>query len=77
MKDFGPGISEEKAPYIFSLTENRSSLGPAGEMGSGFGLPIAKTCMALMLGEISFVSKTADRSPHDHGTTFCLRLRCL
>ena len=38
-------------------------------MGTGYGMPLMKSYMRNLGGDISVVSQTIDKDPFDHGTT--------
>jgi signal transduction histidine kinase len=68
IKDYGKGISEEIKEKIFDISDKTSTLGTAGEKGTGLGLNLAKEFIELNNGEISFVSS------ENEGTTFYMKL---
>ncbi|MFK7827486.1 MAG: sensor histidine kinase [Oligoflexales bacterium] len=51
--DNGTGIDEELKQKIFSPYEKTSKKGTGGEAGTGFGMPIIKTLMEKMEGEVT------------------------
>lgn len=51
--DHGNGIDDVLKHKIFSPYEKTSKLGTNGEVGTGFGMPIIKTLMTKMDGEVS------------------------
>ena len=75
VKDCGIGMPDDLLGKIFSEGEKTSRLGTGGEKGTGFGLPICKAYMDLYQGSISVTSKTKDKNPDDHGTTFSLTFK--
>ena len=56
IKDTGVGISPEKIKTLFSLQENKSTLGTDRERGSGLGLVLVNEFMILNKGSISIDS---------------------
>ena len=74
VRDSGVGMSEQKAAAVFQVDGHTSSQGTAGEFGSGFGLPIAKTVTEKLGGSISLFSKEQAKYPNDCGTTVTINL---
>ena len=56
IKDRGIGIPKEQLAKVFSLVSNNSRTGTAGEKGTGFGMPIAKTFVEKYGGHLSVES---------------------
>jgi len=52
VSSFGPEIPHNTAMSLFSLTERTTSVGTAGERGTGFGLPLAAKFVKFMGGEL-------------------------
>ncbi len=50
--DTGPGIKPELLKNIFDYDKKTSTLGTAGEIGTGFGLPLVKDIIELHGGEL-------------------------
>jgi len=72
VSDQGEGIPEDIRKNIFESSIQTSFRGTDGEIGSGFGLPIAKLFTNKMGGEIGFeTSSSNDSGPN--GTTFFLK----
>jgi PAS domain S-box-containing protein len=64
VKDNGVGISKKRQGKIFCLEEKSSTVGTAGEHGTGFGLPFSLELMKAHGGTLTVESK------EDEGTTF-------
>ncbi|MGZ5278414.1 MAG: sensor histidine kinase [Pseudobdellovibrionaceae bacterium] len=73
IRDYGIGIPGDLIPKIFDYTEKTSRLGTNDEAGTGFGLPLAKTCTQLMCGSIDVESYTYQPGVSSSGTAFNLR----
>lgn len=67
IQDYGIGMNQELLDNIFSQTAQTSRPGVNGETGTGFGMPLAKTCMAKFNGEIIVESQESK------GTRFTLK----
>ena len=72
IKDQGIGIPQTIMAKLFNPDKRSSRPGTNGETGSGFGLPICKSCMELFGGALTIESKTAEESPDQHGTAITL-----
>nr|MBF0626566.1 response regulator [Magnetococcales bacterium] len=57
VRDTGPGIAQEKIPFLFRSFEQASELLARGETGTGLGLAISKQLVELMAGAIQVDSK--------------------
>ncbi|MBF0169609.1 MAG: PhnD/SsuA/transferrin family substrate-binding protein [Nitrospinae bacterium] len=66
-RDTGVGIEPERAADLFRPEVKTSTLGTAGERGTGLGLPFCRDIMRAHGGEIDVVSTP------EEGTTFTLR----
>jgi signal transduction histidine kinase len=73
--DHGVGMPPELAMRIFESDEKTSRTGTAGEVGTGFGLPICKSFMDYYGGSISVKSVPKELDQVNHGTTFELRFK--
>jgi len=73
IRDYGIGIPGDLIPKIFDYTAKTSRLGTNDETGTGFGLPLAKTCTQLMCGSIDVESYTYEPGVSGPGTAFNLR----
>ncbi len=58
--DSGVGLPEEKIKTIFSLSENKTTSGTAGEKGTGLGLLLCADYVALNKGTIKVESKVGE-----------------
>lgn len=70
LEDSGIGIPADMRDEVFEANLSRSNPGTEGEVGTGFGLPIVKSCVDKLGGKISFISKSSTEGPS--GTTFKL-----
>ncbi len=57
IRDYGIGIPSDMLSSLFDIQKATTRLGTDNETGTGFGLPIAKTCMDLMMGRIEVDSR--------------------
>ncbi len=60
--DTGAGMSADQAEKIFSLDQNTSTTGTAGEKGTGLGLPLCKDMLERNGGRIWVESKPGEGS---------------
>ncbi len=75
IKDYGIGIPSQLISFLFDMKKITSRQGTDNESGTGFGLPIAKTCMDLMMGRIEVESHYENDSPSStKGTSFRIYL---
>lgn len=72
--DHGVGIDLSKLDDLFSPFKQSSTLGTENEKGTGFGLPIVKTLIQEMNGEIEVYNHKNQDSQSLLGTEFCLVL---
>ena len=75
IRDYGVGIPSHLQKVLFDPLAHTTRLGTAGEKGTGFGLPITKSCVDLMGGRIQVNSRCETEYPQDHGTRAVLILR--
>ncbi len=68
VKDTGPGMKPEMLDRLFKYETKTSTVGTAGETGSGFGLPLAKDIMLLHGGDLEAASEL------DKGSVFTLKV---
>lgn len=68
IKDTGPGIPEEKLPYIFDRFYQADDSDTRGGEGTGIGLALVKELVGLLGGEIKVDSRWQE------GSTFTVRL---
>lgn len=73
IRDYGIGIPRDLIPKIFDYSAKTNRLGTHDESGTGFGLPLAKTCTQLMCGSIDVESYTYQAGISGPGTAFNLR----
>lgn len=74
IQDFGVGIPVELAQIIFDSQKATSRLGTNGEVGTGFGLSLAKSYIEHYGGNLSF-SSTDSGTTGTTGTTFEITLQ--
>ncbi len=76
VKDNGIGIPKSLLPKIFDRQSTETSRrGTSGELGAGFGLPIAYSFIQDFNGEIEVVSTSFEESDDFRGTEFIITLR--
>jgi signal transduction histidine kinase len=75
IKDSGVGIKPDVIPNLFTISKNISTEGTSGEKGTGYGLPICKSILELMGGDIQVESQHIGDFPNNHGTTFYVYLQ--
>ncbi len=68
------GIAVEKLKSIFSVSAKTTTLGTAGEKGTGLGLPLVYKFVGLMKGAISVESKPTVNQEAEYMTTFAITL---
>lgn len=73
VRDYGIGIPWDLIPRLFDFNAKTTRLGTNDEEGTGFGLPLAKTCTQLMCGSIDVESYTYEAGISGPGTAFNLR----
>lgn len=71
--DQGVGMSEKLLGDLFDMTKRTSRQGTAGEMGTGFGMPLVKKFMEAYDGSLKVTSRPQEECPEDHGTAAQLR----
>lgn len=67
--DHGVGMPEKLLGDLFDISKATSRSGTAGEMGTGFGMPLVKKFMTSYGGSIEVFSRDKQQHPEDHGTT--------
>ena len=72
--DSGIGIPDDIIKNLFETSKITTRPGTSGEKGTGFGMPLVKRYMNYYKGTISVQSKSVDKYPSEHGTTFKLSL---
>lgn len=70
--DTGIGMPEKILQHLFDPTKHTNRKGTAGEVGTGFGMPIVKSLIDKFGGTIKVESRSQDVSPQNHGTVFTL-----
>ncbi|MBF8271247.1 MAG: PAS/PAC sensor hybrid histidine kinase [Magnetococcales bacterium] len=68
VKDTGVGIAQEQIKNLFKLEEKTSTIGTAGESGTGFGLPFSMDIVKAHGGQLTVESRLGE------GSTFCVTL---
>ena len=72
VRDHGVGMPEKVKVDLFRPDKSTSRPGTSGERGTGFGMPLVKSYLALYGASIDVDSKDISNHPDDHGTTFNL-----
>jgi two-component system sensor histidine kinase/response regulator len=72
--DHGVGMPAAALHNLFRTDEPTSRPGTAGELGTGFGMPLVKHYVELFGGSIRVESRDEEASPEAHGTTVHLFL---
>lgn len=68
VRDTGTGMSDRMQKVVFSYEEKTSTMGTAGELGTGLGLPLSRDIMNVHGGSLFFESEK------EKGSTFFARL---
>lgn len=74
VKDQGPGIPADVLQNLNDNIQHDSSIGTAGELGTGFGLSIVKSFVDSYGGQMEFDSKLIHHHPQEHGTNIRITL---
>ncbi|MDH5655246.1 MAG: hybrid sensor histidine kinase/response regulator [Spirochaetia bacterium] len=74
IKDQGIGMSESLIHDLFDITKKTSRKGTAGEVGTGFGMPLVMTFVRGYGGDIRIVS-SEQSSGDNHGTEIIIILK--
>lgn len=74
VKDTGVGISTERLAKIFRLEEKTTTMGTAGEQGTGFGLPFSLDIMRAHGGDLTAISEVGAPERPGGGSTFFIHL---
>lgn len=72
IRDFGIGIPKEIIGDLFDESKNTFRVGTAGELGTGYGLPLVKKFIDLYGGKIEVASWQKET---DHGTEIRIELK--
>ncbi|MDO9181808.1 MAG: HAMP domain-containing sensor histidine kinase [Bacteriovorax sp.] len=73
IEDKGIGMSPDLLSKIFSLNEKTTRNGTAGETGTGFGLPLVKTCVEIIGASIRAESLTKEGLDSESGSKFIIQ----
>jgi signal transduction histidine kinase len=74
IKDFGIGIPKNMLSEIFQSNLKTTRQGTLGEKGTGFGLPIVKSFVELINGQISITSHCEQDQTSIRGATVTLEI---
>lgn len=72
VKDQGRGLSPEKLKLIFNINQDTTSVGTEQEKGIGFGMPLLKSFVEKLEGNIKIESRCEETNSEDHGTKVIL-----
>ncbi len=75
IRDYGIGMPKRTRDELFDPLASTKRTGTAGEVGTGFGLPITKNCVELIGGRIEVRSLTKEESRENYGTSMMIILR--
>ncbi len=75
IRDYGIGMPKRTRDELFDPLASTKRTGTAGEVGTGFGLPITKSCIELIGGRIEVRSLTKEESLENYGTSMMVILR--
>ena len=75
VRDYGIGMPKQTRDDLFDPLASTKRAGTAGEIGTGFGLPITKNCVELIGGRIEVRSLTKEESRENYGTSMMIILR--
>jgi len=75
IRDYGIGMPKRTRDDLFDPLASTKRTGTAGEEGTGFGLPITKSCVELIEGRIEVQSMTREESRENYGTSMMVILR--
>ncbi len=70
IQDQGIGMPKDLLEKLFDIGAKTSRTGTAGEVGTGFGMPLLKSYVELFGGQVEVQSKNIADYPSDHGTAF-------
>ncbi len=77
IRDQGIGIPENILKNIFSYDHSTSRKGLNGEVGTGFGMPIAKSYLDRFHAQVSIHSEVAKDSAQNSFTEVCIQFPCI
>ena len=75
IQDYGSGMPESLQKQIFEPDIATTRKGTEGEAGTGFGMPIVKSYLDRLDGDIEVRSSNIEEFPEDHGTCFNIHLK--
>jgi len=75
IKDFGIGMPKNLCDDIFKIEKVTTRKGTAGELGTGFGMPLVKKFVLAYQGEIEVFSQEKNPENVSHGTEIILLLK--
>ncbi len=75
IRDYGIGMPKRTRDDLFDPLATTKRMGTAGEVGTGFGLPITKNCVEMIGGHIEVKSLTKEESLENYGTSMMVILR--
>lgn len=74
IRDHGIGIPEGLIKDLFNISKPTNRTGTAGEIGTGFGMPLVEKFVKAYGGSIHISSTEEATNPTDHGTEIHLHL---
>lgn len=74
IKDYGIGMPTRILEDLFDISKKTSRQGTAGEIGTGFGMPLVQKFMKTYGGEIKVCSTQKTETATSHGTEIYLKL---
>ena len=74
IRDHGAGMSFEQLDRFKTCSPLASTIGTGNEVGTGFGLDIARSSLQKMRGQLDIETRPVGVHPLDHGTDIILRL---
>ncbi len=76
VRDYGVGMPPDLCAALFDLKKNTSRTGTAGEIGTGFGMPLVQRFMNAYGGDIRVLSNELSAAPDNPGTEILLSFNC-
>ncbi|MEZ4871013.1 MAG: HAMP domain-containing sensor histidine kinase [Bdellovibrionales bacterium] len=73
IEDRGVGIDQARLDTLFNSNKIQSTTGTLGEKGVGYGLPLAKSFVERLGGDLQIKSKVKTDKNEDHGTTVTIK----
>lgn len=74
VSDSGVGIPPALLIHLFDPSSHTTRMGTEGEVGTGFGMLLAKKTVEMFGGTITVESRDTKVFPHNHGTNVSLSL---